>query len=325
MVMDASGNVSRSYPLPSNPHDWMVANVTGDGHWDLFVTSLGSGPHTAHMFALDGLSGEVLWEKDWGPYAGVVGVGDYDQDGLEDAFVREHFDLYVVLSPSGEEKKGTSICGYHAPILTDIESDGMTDIVWGGGWGSLPVDKVWYFENQFGTFRYLNKRWVQLFGGGDSDEVYTKMPAVGDVDGDGIKEVAAGNKNGTIHCFDGDKGGLQWDYFVGSNPSDIVSCDIDSDGLDEFIFGTGDGRLVVLGEGGNVEWAVDFGDPVGDVAICDLDRDTKADLLVPVMDGHVYFLHIPELPALCVLWIVGGWISWILLCGRSRPFQRTHK
>jgi hypothetical protein len=293
LVLHANGTPKDSYPLPTDPYDWMVANVTGDEHWDLFISSYGSGPHTAHMFGVDGKTKAVLWEKEWGPYAGFVAVTDYDDDGLDDAVVREHFDLYVVLGPTGDQKKGTNICGYHAPVVTDVDQDNLTEIVWGGGWGSLPVDQINVVTTQYGTWRSLRQRWVRYFGGGDSNEIYAKMPAVADVDGDGVKEVGIGNLNGTFHCFDGVKGGLEWRYQIGAVSSDVVSCDIDGDGFDEFILGTSDGRLLVLGDG-KVEWSMDFGDTVGEPIICDLDLDTKADLLVPVMDGNLYALHISE-------------------------------
>ena len=293
LVLDAFGNQNRSYPLPSNPYDWLVVNFTGDSYWDLCVSSLGSGPHTAYIMAIDGLSGEIIWEKDWGPYAGFMGVMDYDLDGLDDLLVREHFDFYIVIGPTGAEKKGKYLCGYHTPMVTDIEGDGTLEIVWGGGWGSLSVDRRRSFTTEVSTYFYITQIWVNLFGGGDSNEVYGKMPAVADLDGDGVMEVGVGNINGTFHCFGGSKGRLKWNYWVGSTPSDIISCDIDSDGLDEFLFGTSDGRLMSLGANG-LEWSLDFGDCVGDPIICDLDGDSKADILVPVMDGNLYALHIVE-------------------------------
>jgi len=327
-VLDAMGNITGSYPLPSNPYDWLPVNLTGDSHWDLFVCSLGGGPHTAHTLAIDGLSGEVLWTKDFGTYAGFMGVMDYDEDGLDDMIVREHFDFYILIGPTGTEKKGPYICGYHTPIILDLDGDGTTEVVWGAGWGSLTVDRKrtipGYRDRP--AYQYMSQIWVQLFGGGDSNEVYAKMPAIGDVDGDGVVEVGAGNLNGTLHCFDGSRGRLEWDYIIGANPSDIISCDIDGDGMDEFIFGTGDGRLISIGEKG-VEWSIDFGDRVGTPVICDLDRDSMADILVPVMDGNVYALHIAEplalLTLLCPVAVIASVRSGTP--GRSRSFQRTHK
>ena len=94
----------------------------------------------------------------------------------------------------------------------------------------------------------------------------------------------------------------------------MISCDIDGDGLDEFIFGTSDGRLISLGNPG-VEWFIDFGDRVGNPIICDLDGDTKADILVPVADGNVYALHIPEsLPVLTVACLLAA----LAAAGRKR-------
>jgi outer membrane protein assembly factor BamB len=275
----------------------MPVNLTGDDHYDIFVCSLGDGPHTAHTLAIDGLTGDVLWTKEFGTYAGFMGIMDYDEDGLDDMIMREHFDFFILLGPTGTEKKGPFICGYHTPIIQDLDGDNTTEVVWGAGWGSLTVDRkrtVPGFRDR-PTYRYVSHIWTQLFGGGDSNEVYTKMPTIGDVDGDGVMEIGAGNLNGTLHCFGGSKGKLEWDYIIGANPSDIISCDIDGDGRDEFIFGTSDGRLISLGNQG-VEWSMDFGDRVGTPIICDLDRDSKADILVPAMDGNVYALHIAESP-----------------------------
>jgi len=293
-VLDGSGNRLRNYSLPSSPYDWMAANITGDSHWDLFVCCLGTGGHTAYTLAIDGASGQVLWTKQYGTYAGFMGIMDYDENGLDDLVMREHFDFYIILGPTGEERKGASICGYHAPIVTDIGEDDTIEVVWGAGWGSLVVDRrfEWIIANV--TFTYMNQVWTKLFGGGDSDEIYGKMPAVADVDGDGVKEIGIGNRNGTFHCFDGSTGKLEWNFAIGSSSSDIHSCDIDGDGVAEFIFGTGDGRLICLGANGAVKWAMDFGDGVGEPIFCDLDGDMRADILVPVMDGNLYALHISE-------------------------------
>jgi hypothetical protein len=139
-------------------------------------------------------------------------------------------------------------------------------------------------------------------------------------------EIGAGNINGTFHIFDGATGNLEWNFQVGATPSDAVSCDIDSDGLGEFLFGTSDGRLISLGAEG-VEWAMVFEEMTGVPIIADLDGDTKADILVPVMDGRLYALHIPESPLVPLLGLG------ILIIWKRRPrrrglfhlFQRKHK
>jgi hypothetical protein len=318
-LLDGDGDHVSSYDMPSMPFDWTVGNVTGDDHWDLFVSCLGSGSHTAITMAIDGATGEVLWEKDWGPYAGFFGVMDWDEDGLDDLVVREHFDFYIVIGPTGDERKGKDLCGYHAPIVTDVESDGTTEIVWGGGWGSLSVDRKRKLENKYGIFLYVSQIWVTLFGGGDSNELYGLMPAVADIDGDGIKEIGAGNINGTLHVFDGENGDLEASYHLGSAPSDVVSCDIDHDGLSELLFGTRDGRLISLGSEG-FEWEYDFGSSVGDPVLCDLDCDGMADILVPVMDGNVYALHIGEFSAFMAP-VLFSLLALLGAVARSRPFQ----
>jgi len=293
-VLSRNGTLIRTYPLPNYPYDWVPANITGDSYTDIFVSCAGGGPHTATTMAIDGATGEMLWTKDFGPYAGFTGLMDYDEDGLDDLVVREHFDFYILIGPTGDEKKGGSICGYHTPMILDVNIDGAIEVVWGGGWGSLLVDskKSYQFANGQRGF-YMWHRWKRLFGGGDSNELYGKIPGLADIDGDGVVDLGVPDINGSLLCFDAASGRLKWKMDLAAIPSDVVSCDIDGDGLGEFILGTSDGRLLSVGRDG-VEWTYRFEDAVGDPILFDIDRDGETDILAPVMDGRLYALHIDE-------------------------------
>ena len=68
-----------------------------------------------------------------------------------------------------------------------------------------------------------------------------------------------------------------WSIDLQSTAADIVSCDIDGDGKEEFIAGTTDGRLIAIGTDasgkGVVRWGVEIGFALGSPVIADVDGD----------------------------------------------------
>ncbi|HOE97845.1 MAG TPA: hypothetical protein PK847_14825, partial [Candidatus Sumerlaeota bacterium] len=74
---------------------------------------------------------------------------------------------------------------------------------------------------------------------------------------------------------------------------DVITADVDGRGRDEFLFGTGDGRLIALGGEGDAPrllWSRQFSQEVGSPIMADLDQDGDGEILVTVKDGFLYVL-----------------------------------
>ena len=82
-----------------------------------------------------------------------------------------------------------------------------------------------------------------------------------------------------------------WSLDLRSTTADIVSCDIDGDGKEEFIAGTTDGRLLAIGTDasgkGVIRWGVNIGFALGSPVIADVDGDGCCEILVVSGDGSL--------------------------------------
>ncbi len=164
---------------------------------------------------------------------------------------------------------------YGSPILIDIDGDGVEEILVGGcfgGFGMLRHDHtvLWWVRTPF-------------------TDVMLRLPGIADVLGDGRLCVGICHADGVFVCLEGTTGRELWNLDLRATTSDIVSCDIDGDGKEEFITGTADGRLLAIGtdgEGnGTVRWELDLGYSLGSPVIADADGDGMPEVLVVSGDG----------------------------------------
>ncbi|MDA0748077.1 MAG: FG-GAP-like repeat-containing protein, partial [bacterium] len=192
--------------------------------------------------------GATSWSVPVGSEVSQVMLGDLDGDGKAEAFAGTADSELVVLNGTDgaevwrKKLKNMSIRGGHVTVLTlaDLEGDGRTSVLAGtAGW----------FVNAFtpdGT-----RIWAEWFR-------YHAIRdfRVADVDGDGKAEVMVGTEYSTpltVHNFDGS---FRWSTFeeVGSegNASTprrgiqlnrMALLDVDGDGVQEILYGTGDGWI----------------------------------------------------------------------------------
>jgi outer membrane protein assembly factor BamB len=122
-------------------------------------------------------------------------------------------------------------------------------------------------------------------------DMMLRLPGIADVHGDGRLCIGICRSNGTFTCLEGATGMELWSIHLGSTTSDIVSCDIDGDGKEEFIAGTTDGRLIAIGVDasgqGGLRWSMDFGFALGNPVVADADGGGSAAILVVTGDGRL--------------------------------------
>jgi outer membrane protein assembly factor BamB len=166
---------------------------------------------------------------------------------------------------------------YGSPILLDVDNDGREEILVGGcfgGFGMLRDDFsiLWWMQTPF-------------------TDMMLRLPGIADVHGDGRVCIGICRANGIFSCLEGTTGRELWSIDLQSTTADIVSCDIDGDGKEEFIAGTTDGRLLAIGTNasgrGVIRWAVNIGCALGSPVVADADGDGFAEVLFVSGDGSL--------------------------------------
>lgn len=227
-----------------------------------------------------------------------------------------------------------TIIYYDTPIVTDVDQDrvsaGPEHIISGGFnsfsvfGNSLPVPGqplahpalLWHVTMP--VTEYNDDDTPKNYGDND---IYTRNQGVADVDGDGMKEIALqyttdddrgdDKFRGFLYSYDATNGNVEWKYDLkgefggkGVSARDIVSADIDGDGLSEFIVttntgwvlavnGESDAQLAAAGQS-RIQWKVGLGVSAGVPVVADADNDGRSDVLVPAADGAIHVIGKPQ-------------------------------
>jgi outer membrane protein assembly factor BamB len=107
---------------------------------------------------------------------------------------------------------------------------------------------------------------------------------------DGKWLMGVGRQNGKFGCINVSDGSTRWDLDVQATCSDIIACDINGDGKQDFLFGTSHGKLYAVTDNDGkpqVLWMVDLGAGAGNPIAADVDGDGKSEIIVPTLDGRV--------------------------------------
>ena len=292
-VIDAKGRVQWSCELPDLPSFWTYGNFTGREAFDLFVAHAsaayggGCGVYTPCVEA------SPVWRSGCGAYAPAV--WDLDGDGRDDVIMRDLFWRRMLDGVTGRDVfPVTQWCGYHTPTVVQDPASGRIILAWTGGNYFMVVETL---EGQL--------LWRMPFMG------HWHPAAIADVDGDGQLEIGAvtwgqvftwpppmeplPGLGRAFACIDLVTGDVKWTYDPGSSMSAVVSADVDGDGRAEFLFGTGDGRLIALrggseGANGRVVFSVQLPAALGMPIVCDPLGKGELHILVGCADGNLYAL-----------------------------------
>ncbi|HEX9006167.1 MAG TPA: FG-GAP-like repeat-containing protein, partial [Bacteroidota bacterium] len=273
--MNSEGSVC--FGLDGHPF-WRLTEY-GEGEW-----GRGMGPWSAYssMMGTDGTPRLFFLAKDL-----VCEVDAADGSWRREPWLLWHATTVAMGQPDWDFSKdrlplfGTDkdpFTAYGSPILIDVDGDGREEIVIGGCFGGMGVLRedhsvLWWKRTPF-------------------TDVTLRLPGIADLSGTGRRSVGACHADGSFVCYDGATGRERWTLRLETTTSDIVSCDIDGDGREEFIMGTTDGRLLAIGEDaggrGVLRWSVEIGTSVGTPAIADTDGDGSPEIIAVAGDGKVY-------------------------------------
>ncbi|HET6400829.1 MAG TPA: FG-GAP-like repeat-containing protein [Candidatus Kapabacteria bacterium] len=132
----------------------------------------------------------------------------------------------------------------------------------------------------------LPKWWhVASFG-----DILYRLPGIGDVDGDSKLELGQGHADGTFRIYDYETSKLRATLDLNSISTDVLTLDANGDGKMEFVIGTNDGRLLLIGHAGN-DFAIleqyETGAAMGSPIAADFDGDGRSEIFVVTGDGNL--------------------------------------
>ncbi len=280
---------------------WSVGYFRSNEYMDVFA-SLRRGKLGSEVgFLLDGRSGEIVWESNGftlpedGSGRSLGGhpsaAGDVDGDGLEEIVVMWPDRLHIVDGVTGTAQvvrqaygytnglnplfESDSFVGYAFPAVVDLFGDSQPELLWGHcSYLSAVLDgdgeRIWQTP-------YRNNTEVRSLMG------------VGDSNGDGTVELLASTAEG-MRLFQATDGAVLLEFDDGVRAhTDVVSGDVDGDGRDEFLFGSGTKLICVEQEEGTLRraWTLEVEGRSSDIALADVDRDGFLDVVVTTTDGYV--------------------------------------
>jgi len=278
-----------------------VADLTGDGVDEVVAISEND---TLYLFNGNGSgTGDVLWRFVAPPVfpgdRSLIGAPDLNGDGKAD----------VILGTAGADRRVYAISGatgnafwfydtheyggggwvYEVSLMPDIDGDGIPEVLAGTGDDGYHTgpNRAYCFSGANGTKLWERPLNAAVFG----------IRAIGDINGDGISEVACGTGNSVpsskkVCLLDGATGSLLWTF---QEPDAVWAVsplgDINGDGHPDLVEGIMNGQVKARsGSDGSVLWTTNVGGMVINVEIMDDVNDNGYPEVLPSGTMSSFFL-----------------------------------
>ncbi|MBX3042233.1 MAG: PQQ-binding-like beta-propeller repeat protein [Candidatus Kapabacteria bacterium] len=233
----------------------VIADLDGDGKLEILHGQFGG-----FVVAIDALTGEKLWDKEVDPNSWIQTaptIIDIDGDGLSDFVVANWSfeEKHRVFAYRGFDQKllwTRELNGvvYHGFGITDLDKDGMDDIIFGDYGGTL-----WALNSKDGSIKWTYQ-----------SPLYIGSPvSIGDIDGDDNCELVFTSHNRVIAL--NHDGSEKWNYVIPDYAHSfrgVALSDMTGNNLKDIVFSSSKGLLsAVEGTSGNLIWDIDLAEYYG--------------------------------------------------------------
>ncbi|MCC7437096.1 MAG: VCBS repeat-containing protein [Armatimonadetes bacterium] len=166
---------------------------------------------------------------------------------------------------------------YGALIPCDVDRDGAEEYLVAGAYGGGGV------INPDHTMRW----WITA----PLSSLCGSLPGIADVDGDSFPELGLSYANGDFVCLRASDGLEKWRVHLGSQATGVATCDIDGNGMPEFLLSTQAGELLAIGVASNgvgiVKWRLKLGYTLGQPIAADINGDGKSEVILVSGEGEI--------------------------------------
>lgn len=189
--------------------------------------------------------------------------------------------VFTKLTPYPAIDAGTRF--YSSVVLSDLDSDGDSEVIVGGSDGRLYV----WDGNGSGSFQ---NGWPQPT---EPSEAFLSSPAIADMDGDGTPEVVIGSNDGGVYAWHADGTMVQgWPVWTGGDVfGSPVVAELDGQAGLEVIAASFDGHLYAWTLDGSLlsRWPKRLNTPLyGSPAVGDLHDGGRLSVVTSGFDGRVF-------------------------------------
>ena len=297
----SAGGIGNTNDLPPQQKAIAIAeDLNNDGFQDVVI---GTGGGNEHVYALNGISGEILW--DFGTdHPDSFGLGDMTSVYVNEDFNNDNVNDVIATgsATSGTAGRRTVYCfnGTNGQILWqqfvgsfirmaqtigDVNNNGSIDVVAGTGDGIANTYSIYAFDPQT-HFQIWNFPIGSGDGGGKEVLRY-------DINNE-TPDVIAGSYFGEVYRIDGETGTQVWVFGLGSAGIYNLSIinDVDNDGLNDILVSSfGSTFYCIGGADGLVIWSVPFGNSTWSAAaIPDITGDYVDDVVAASKTDNIYIL-----------------------------------
>jgi hypothetical protein len=230
--------------LSPHPHLVRLEDLDGDGKVDLIVDSR---THNGLRFYKGLANGRFesqskLIDTGGDPYRGFA-INHINADKLLDVVTPNQREIGVAINTSSNKLSFSlkTLAPYDAPFaveLAEMNGDGKIDLIVASTGNSITIIP----GDGNGNFREENKTEIKTASG-------AKQIAIGDINGDGIKDALVSSWSGELYAVLGGKTKIEASSFKLPsipNPWGVALADLNKDGKSDLIIADGNTKLAVV-------------------------------------------------------------------------------